>query len=691
MAGSDLRFKVWAVVLATVVIAAAAVGASAGVAAGAPWGRSAARHRTSMTRHGSRLHGRHGHRKQRRNAAHPRSGVRQPGPCYAAFPDARSKTIGKTTWYNRQESVRMVLCYGFGLEPSADFPISASMTCGLLAQVIGSQAEQLGLFADGACSGADLASDPTEPTKYIGAACAWASDILGALAKPAGVLASLGCALAPSIGHSLGGLFESKHEFDVAVDVVEHGECIKYSPTHFGSPWVVDKCKPGDPGFSDLPLASTGGEGGNSRGAGGGSGGSGGSGGGGSGGGGTGSGGGGTGGGGAKQIAAGDYHSCALLASGGVDCWGLNGDGQLGNGTTNESHVPGAVSGITDGTAVSVSGSYDSCAVLASGSVDCWGANPTGNLGDGTSTGPETCAQDGFGGLPCSPLPVVVNGITGAVAVSTGANHTCAVLKSGGVDCWGESVFGALGNGTTIGTDNCGSGIENCHTSPVAVNGITNATAISSGAGDSCVVLATGAVECWGSNSNGQLGDGTNTGPEGCNPAGYCSTTPVSVSGITNATAVSTAEGFYSCAALASGVDCWGDNSFGELGNGSNTGPEDCGNDPCSRTPVPVSGITSATAVSTNYDHACALLATGSVECWGVNNSGDLGSNAGDSNVPVPVPGINDATAVAAGGAYSCALLATGSVDCWGTNKYGQLGDGTTIDSATPVQVTGIP
>ena len=269
MAGSDLQFKVWAVVLATVVIAAA-VGASAGVAAGAPWGRSVAMQRTSMTGHGSRLHGRHGHRKQRRNAAHPRSGVRQPGPCYAAFPDARSKTIGKTTWYNRQESVRMVLCYGFGLDPSADFPISASMTCGLLAQVIGSQAERLGLFADGACSGADLASDPTEPTKYIGAACAWASDILGVLARPVGVLASLGCVLAPSIGHSLGGLFESKHEFDVAVDVVEHGECIKYSPTHFGSPWLAERCLAADLGFSDLPVANTGGGSGGSGGSGGG-------------------------------------------------------------------------------------------------------------------------------------------------------------------------------------------------------------------------------------------------------------------------------------------------------------------------------------------------------------------------------------------------------------------------------------
>jgi hypothetical protein len=197
-------------------------------------------------------------------AAH--SAARQKGqrgsaaaPCYAAFPNAHRKTIGRTTWYNRQESVRMVLCYRFGLKPSADFPISASMVCGMLAQVIGQRAPELGEFADGACSGADLASDPSEPAKYVGVACSWASDLLGALVKPAGVLASLGCDVAPSAGHSLGSMMESKHELDVAVDVVRHGRCIKYSPTHFGSPWLADKCAPGDRRFSDLPLAPTGG------------------------------------------------------------------------------------------------------------------------------------------------------------------------------------------------------------------------------------------------------------------------------------------------------------------------------------------------------------------------------------------------------------------------------------------------
>lgn len=157
----------------------------------------------------------------------------------------------------------MVVCYRFGLTPSADFPISATMVCGMVAATInavpgGKAADKLSLFADGldgACSGVELASDPTEPAKYVGIACSWASDLLGALVKPAGVLGSLGCAAAPSVGHALGSLLESKHEFDVAADVIQRGRCIKFSPTHFGSPWLAVKCAPGDKGFSDLQAA----------------------------------------------------------------------------------------------------------------------------------------------------------------------------------------------------------------------------------------------------------------------------------------------------------------------------------------------------------------------------------------------------------------------------------------------------
>jgi len=193
-------------------------------------------------------------------SASPKRGA--PVPCTAAFPQAHSKSIGRTTWYNRQESVRQVVCYHFGLTPSADFPVSAGMVCGIVGAVIdsvpGGQAHKLSLFADGldgACSGVELAADPSEPAKYVGIACGWASDLLGALVKPAGVLGSIGCATAPSVGHALGNIFESKHELDVAIDVIQHNKCIKYSPTHFGSAWLADKCASGDKGFSSLPLA----------------------------------------------------------------------------------------------------------------------------------------------------------------------------------------------------------------------------------------------------------------------------------------------------------------------------------------------------------------------------------------------------------------------------------------------------
>jgi len=179
----------------------------------------------------------------------------RPRPCTVAFPGAHSKTIGKTTWYNRQSSVENVVCFGFGLKPSADFPITAEMVCGLAAQAIGAKADTLSLFVDGACSGTALAADPREPAQYVETACSWVSDLLEKLARPVGVVGSIGCTFAPSVGHSLGGVLESQHELDVAADIIDRGQCLKYSPTHFGSPWLAVACASGDTGFSTLPTA----------------------------------------------------------------------------------------------------------------------------------------------------------------------------------------------------------------------------------------------------------------------------------------------------------------------------------------------------------------------------------------------------------------------------------------------------
>jgi len=384
------------------------------------------------------------------------------------------------------------------------------------------------------------------------------------------------------------------------------------------------------------------------------------------------------------SLSAGDEHSCALLSTGRVDCWGWNEWGQLGDASTTGpdcggycKSTPVQVSGITDATAVAA-GVQSSCALLSTGHVACWGLNGLGQLGDGMTPGPPIC----YGTSGCSPTPVQVSGITDATAISVGNEHACALLASGQIDCWGWNYYGQLGNGGTTGPD-CG-GL--CTATPVQVSGIENAVAVSAGDQHSCALLANGQVDCWGNNSTdheGDLGDGTSTSSStpvhvigiadaiaisagasyscallssgqvecwGLNFTGELgngttanSSVPVHVSGITDAIAIS-AGSAHSCALLSNGqVNCWGDNEVGQLGNGSSTGPQTC-------------------------DSAIAC-----------------------STTPVQVSEIADAAAVSVGGGQSCALMSSGWIDCWGDNYYGQLGDGSTTNRSTPVQVSGIP
>jgi alpha-tubulin suppressor-like RCC1 family protein len=351
-------------------------------------------------------------------------------------------------------------------------------------------------------------------------------------------------------------------------------------------------------------------------------------------------------------FSAGAYHMCALLASpGGIDCWGYNYDGELGNGTTkNISTKPVAVSGIASAREVS-GGGYHTCALL-SGSIDCWGYNKFGELGNGTTKGSAT--------------PVAVGGITNAIEVSGGTFYTCALLSSGGIDCWGENGFGELGDGTFTE-----------RTTPVGVAGITNATEVTAGELSTCALISGGSIKCWGYNGFGELGNGS-TVPE-------YSPTPVAVKGITNAVAVSAVGDFHTCALLSTGsIKCWGYNEDGELGNGTIT--ED------STTPVLVSGIGNAAGVEAGSFFTCAWRTSAIVNCWGENYFGELGNGTTEnSSTPVQVSGITTATGVTAGTSHACARLIGGGVDCWGENLDGQLGNGTTTNSSTPVAVKGLP
>jgi len=370
----------------------------------------------------------------------------------------------------------------------------------------------------------------------------------------------------------------------------------------------------------------------------------------------------------ASAISVGSYSACALLSGGSVTCWGANDWGELGSGTSSSSSTPVTVSGLSHATAVSA-GALSACALLTGGSVDCWGDNENGELGNGTT------------GL--SSTPVTVTGLSDATAMSAGDEFACALLSGGSVDCWGDNENGELGNGT--------SGVATDSSTPVIVTGISDATAISAGYDFACALLSSGSVACWGDNEFGELGNGTTTGPGTCLSGAPCATTPVAVSGITNATAISAGYDF-ACALLSGGsVACWGDNGAGELGNGTTSS---------SSTPVTVTGLSHATAISAGYRFACALLSGGSVVCWGLNAEGELGNGTSMnfSSTPVTVSGVSDATAISAGYDFACALLSGGSVACWGDNGDGELGNGTTSGpescngnpcSTTPVEVIG--
>jgi len=264
----------------------------------------------------------------------------------------------------------------------------------------------------------------------------------------------------------------------------------------------------------------------------------------------------------------------------------------------------------------------------------------------------------------------------------------CSVLSGGTVQCWGDNSSAQLGTGSNDGPDVCGT--FPCSTTPVAVEGVAGAISVSVGEDSACALLDGGTATCWGTNAVGELGDGTDAAPDTC-LGSPCSPTPVAVLGLTDAIAISV--GADSVCALRSGgtVQCWGDNTFGELGTGTHSGPYGCEASTCPKTPVTVAGLTDAIAISVGTSAACAVLSGGAVRCWGVNDSGQLGDGThATSWLPVEVEGLAGATAISFGDDSVCTVLASGAVECWGDNSYGQLGDGTTTDSPVPVSVRGL-
>ena len=311
----------------------------------------------------------------------------------------------------------------------------------------------------------------------------------------------------------------------------------------------------------------------------------------------------------ATAITAGRSHSCALHQDGTISCWGTNWNGELGNGTDTNSLVPVQVQGITDATAITAGGRH-SCALHQDGTISCWGRNRDGQLGSRQSTG--DWEDDNTDSL----VPVQVEGITDATAITTGHSHSCALREGGTISCWGANFRGQLGNGT-----NTSSSV------PVLVERIADATAITAGHSHSCALHEGGTISCWGANNYGQLGNGQSTGDGEDDSAD--SLMPVQVEGITDATAITTGHS-HSCALREGGtISCWGDNNSGQLGNGTDAEfaefliPEEF-----MAIPVEVTGIADATAITAGRERSCVLRQTGTISCWGNNIWGQLGNGA---------------------------------------------------------------
>jgi alpha-tubulin suppressor-like RCC1 family protein len=308
--------------------------------------------------------------------------------------------------------------------------------------------------------------------------------------------------------------------------------------------------------------------------------------------------------------------------------------------------------------------------------------NAAGSSLAATST--ETGVVEGTGGGVGNP---------GADTVSMGTELACAALSTGGADCWGDNFYGQLGIDTSVGPETCEHANGNftsspCSTVPVAVRELTEVEQVAAGDTLACALRLNRTVDCWGYSADGGLGDGSFTGSEACDRVFPCSPTAVLVSGLTDAIQISVGDSG-ACALLDGGsIDCWGWNDAGQLGNGTNAGPETCGDFACSSSPVAVAGITDAIEVSVGQEFACAVLITGSIKCWGINGVGQLGdgTHAGNGTchagtpecepTPVSVSGITDATQVSTGVESACARLADGGIDCWGSDEAAQLGNG---------------
>ena len=366
------------------------------------------------------------------------------------------------------------------------------------------------------------------------------------------------------------------------------------------------------------------------------------------------------------KIVAGWNHACALKSSGNVLCWGSNTDGQLGVARRVASPVPVSAVELPEGVAALDRGCM---ATVSGGEPWCPGMDPMPDpplTPIVTSTSEDWLTSTGYVWTYDPDLYPHTIMLLGEVSVlEEGDSYHCALKTQGSVWCWGWN------NGGRLGWDS-GDWLYNPYPGQVTSVG-TGVRALAVGSDHSCVITSGGGVRCWGENYYGQLGDGTTNNRLLSAP----------VSGLESGVAALSAAASHTCALTnAGGVWCWGNNQYGQLGDGTYT---------TRYQPVPVSGLSSGVAaITTSTHHTCALMLDGSMRCWGQNFYGQLGDGTFTARpAPVVVSGI-------AGGVhrivlfdyYTCAVMTSGPAQCWGNDWNGELRDGGLLQSRTPLAVT---
>ena len=359
------------------------------------------------------------------------------------------------------------------------------------------------------------------------------------------------------------------------------------------------------------------------------------------------------------RIGVGEQHTCAIRNDNTIWCWGDNNYSQLGSAivSTPESDVPVQLSALPSGRVPSriSAGMYHTCVLATDGTVWCWGENGYGSIGVD-------------GGNQTNPTQVVL--ASSAVAIAVGGFTSCAVLADNTVKCWGRNNFGQLGNGTTNTVAN---------PTPVTVSNIPGSFSVDQlevGLYHACAISTTGGAWCWGYHLNGRLGI----------TAGSSVLQPTATSSLGGTGRTVSAGGLHTCVVLTNDtVTCFGRNNRGQLGQNTTTTEN--------ATPTTVALSATASAVSAGNEFTCALLTTGAVECFGANGVGQLGAGTTSTSryAPGAVSGLSGTVVdIVAGTTHACAVMSTGEVRCWGENATGELGVGNTDPSYSAVAIASL-